>query len=369
MLAFYQGDVDAARETVEQALVAYRTFGDVKQVSGALTALAPIAFQQRDDAAARRFLEEDLALAQRSLDPNVIGHALLNLANVVHQQGDDRLARTLLEESAAALREAGGTAGVSLALHSLGVIAQGQGDYGAARAYLRESVDLLLRIDRYPVAAFQLADLGAIATVQGDYAAAASALRDSVTFIGERRERASVALVLERLARLAAALEQPERALRLAGAAATLRAATGVHLPPDVQRDLKEALEPARKALGEAGAAAAWQDGQALSFDQAVAYAREAPLGPQSAAPGACRSGPRSTGQGTALTPREQEVAALVAEGRKNREIAAALVITKATADRHVLHILGKLGFTSRVQIASWAIEHGLARRGTPQGP
>ncbi|MFC6934312.1 LuxR C-terminal-related transcriptional regulator [Actinomadura yumaensis] len=47
-------------------------------------------------------------------------------------------------------------------------------------------------------------------------------------------------------------------------------------------------------------------------------------------------------------------MAALVAEGLSNREIAERLVIAKRTADSHVEHILAKLGFRSRTQIAAW---------------
>ncbi len=46
--------------------------------------------------------------------------------------------------------------------------------------------------------------------------------------------------------------------------------------------------------------------------------------------------------------------------GLTNRQIAEALVITEGTAANHVVHILGKLGFSSRAQVAVWAAEHGL---------
>ena len=61
------------------------------------------------------------------------------------------------------------------------------------------------------------------------------------------------------------------------------------------------------------------------------------------------------------LTTRECEVAALVAQGRTNGEIAAHLVVSERTAESHVSNILGKLGFTSRAQIAVWAVEKGLS--------
>ena len=60
------------------------------------------------------------------------------------------------------------------------------------------------------------------------------------------------------------------------------------------------------------------------------------------------------TGAAGGLTPREHEVARLLAEGLSNKDIAARLVISQRTAETHVDHILGKLGFTSRGQVASW---------------
>jgi DNA-binding CsgD family transcriptional regulator/Flp pilus assembly protein TadD len=63
------------------------------------------------------------------------------------------------------------------------------------------------------------------------------------------------------------------------------------------------------------------------------------------------------------LTAREREVARLVAQGRTSREIADLLVVSERTAEGHVNNILGKLGFTSRAQIAAWVVETGLANR------
>ncbi|HEY3228567.1 MAG TPA: tetratricopeptide repeat protein [Roseiflexaceae bacterium] len=62
------------------------------------------------------------------------------------------------------------------------------------------------------------------------------------------------------------------------------------------------------------------------------------------------------------LTARECEVAALIAQGKTSREIAALLVVSERTAEVHVSNILGKLGFTSRAQIAAWAVERRLAK-------
>ncbi|WP_433716751.1 response regulator transcription factor [Nocardia sp. CA-084685] len=57
------------------------------------------------------------------------------------------------------------------------------------------------------------------------------------------------------------------------------------------------------------------------------------------------------------LTKRELEVAHLVAQGLTNKQIAAKLVLSQRTAQHHVEHILSKLGFTSRTQIATWIVD------------
>jgi len=63
-----------------------------------------------------------------------------------------------------------------------------------------------------------------------------------------------------------------------------------------------------------------------------------------------------------ALTPRERQIAALIASGRSNKAIAEELYISPATAARHVANILAKLGFKSRTQIAVWAADQQFNR-------
>ena len=64
---------------------------------------------------------------------------------------------------------------------------------------------------------------------------------------------------------------------------------------------------------------------------------------------------------GTGLSPREQEVAVLLAEGLSNAEVARRLYISPTTAAVHVSNILTKLGMSSRAEVAAWAVRQGLA--------
>ena len=57
------------------------------------------------------------------------------------------------------------------------------------------------------------------------------------------------------------------------------------------------------------------------------------------------------------LTPREREVADLIAQGLSNKEIAARLVVSRRTAETHVESILRKLSFASRTQVAAWVAQ------------
>ncbi|HEX9442400.1 MAG TPA: LuxR C-terminal-related transcriptional regulator, partial [Roseiflexaceae bacterium] len=60
------------------------------------------------------------------------------------------------------------------------------------------------------------------------------------------------------------------------------------------------------------------------------------------------------------LTERERQVAVLIAHGKSNRDIGDELVVSERTVEKHVENILSKLSFTSRAQIAAWAVEKGL---------
>jgi DNA-binding NarL/FixJ family response regulator len=70
---------------------------------------------------------------------------------------------------------------------------------------------------------------------------------------------------------------------------------------------------------------------------------------------------PRESGR--PLTPRELEVAALVAEGLTNAEIAQRLALTRGTVGNHIGHILRALGLRNRAQVAAWAVQQGLYPR------
>jgi DNA-binding NarL/FixJ family response regulator len=129
------------------------------------------------------------------------------------------------------------------------------------------------------------------------------------------------------------------------------------------QRDVAEA----RAALGEEAFAQAWAAGEGLSLEQATDLALAAltlieaiaPL--PGASPAAAASERRGAPFADGLSEREVEVLRLVAAGRSNTEIAAALVISYNTVARHVANIFAKTGAANRTEAAAYAHRHGLA--------
>jgi DNA-binding CsgD family transcriptional regulator len=166
--------------------------------------------------------------------------------------------------------------------------------------------------------------------------------------------------VLERAAIVAAAHGLPDRALRLAGASSALRATLGVPLNAAARDSLEARLAPAWQALSSPLAEAAWQHGRGLSVEEAIGLVLE----PMTPAVEPDHVAPTHDGASASvlsqLTPREREVAALVARGLTNRQIASSLVISERTADVHVSNILNKLTLNSRAQLAAWVVRHGL---------
>jgi predicted ATPase/DNA-binding CsgD family transcriptional regulator len=114
-----------------------------------------------------------------------------------------------------------------------------------------------------------------------------------------------------------------------------------------------QSKERTREALGRPAFEAAMREGARMSPWDIVAYALREKESAAAEVPAPALASPAQQ----LLTNRERQVAALVAEGMPNKEIAARLVISQRTAESHVENILNKLGFTSRTQIAVWVAE------------
>jgi non-specific serine/threonine protein kinase len=124
-----------------------------------------------------------------------------------------------------------------------------------------------------------------------------------------------------------------------------------------------QGVAAARAALGEAGFDVAAAEGRAMSLEEVVAYALS--MDHSGSAPTYPTKKQSVVLMRSPLSPRECEVARLIARGFTNRQVASALVVSPRTADTHVMNILTKLQLHSRAQVAAWAAEHGLLANDT----
>jgi DNA-binding NarL/FixJ family response regulator len=192
--------------------------------------------------------------------------------------------------------------------------------------------------------------LGGAAAAQRELASAYDYLASSLRILQQHGDVLGLASVLDRFALLAAAQNEHARALRLMGAASAMLERAGMPVPERAQSKVEAKLASARHALGamaETAVAAGRAMPRASAIAEALATGSQAHAG--SGVDGALP-----------LSGREIGVAALIAQGKTNRQIATELVITEGTVANHVAHILAKLGLRSRAQIAVWASAHAL---------
>ena len=308
-----RGHTAEGRATLQRTLERAAMVPAVGSRSMALATAARMAVHDADWVAARSLYEQSLALTGRD------AAILAGLALVRARQRDRAAARDLAEE---ALRRA-----------------EEQND--------RHTAGLALRI------------LGELATERGAFVQAHSFYAASLDALHALADRIELARTLEACATLAMVRTHAQRALRLAGAAATLRAATGAVRPREADEALARWLELAREAVGDARAAVAETEGRQLTPEQAIELANAA-IEPE------LIEVHRSEAALHPLSERETQVAVLVARGWTNRQIANELHLSERTVEAHLRRILTRLGFASRTPLATWVVQQGGLLRGSP---
>jgi predicted ATPase/DNA-binding CsgD family transcriptional regulator len=368
--------------------------------------LAETALQTGQLAESAQWAAKSLATAREAGNAWNEGYALGTQATLAAAEGRLRQAQQLGEAALEVMRGIDQRWGVARTLLGLGALARLRRDPAGAVDCYQAALPILREIDSRPDIARCLAGIGRVALDQGQLALARPHLAESLRLSQLTGARIGVARGLESFAALcfqegqrfqegqdaqgagggAGARDRQARLAVLLSAAATgLREAAG--LPAPSAGRTQQYLDAAR-GLGQEALTELWEEGRRLTLDAAVTLAltsgsQALPNGDDESgaagdgAPGHGAAAGRgmplpwaTTGAGvpgplpmalqSQLTPREREITALIAQGYSNKGIADELVISPATAARHVANILSKLGFTSRAQIAAWAAGNGL---------
>jgi non-specific serine/threonine protein kinase len=284
--------------------------------------------------------------------------------------GDHERAATLFREGLALLEARGERERAAAHLHGLGLIAQLAGDHDEAQRWYQESLGAGRRLGDSFAIARALGGLGRVARLRGDRRLAAAHGHDRLARYWELRSANEVVAGIEFLAGLIAEQGQGERAARLFGAVDAWREKLCHPREPYSQSRYEADLFLVRAGASADAFAAAWAAGRSLALAAAVAEALDEDGAGAWAAPETARALPPTLEPGMAgavvpapggLTAREAEVLGLIAAGRPNKAIAAALVVSPATVHQHVINIYQKLGVHSRAEATAFALRHGLA--------
>ena len=380
-------DFATCRALLEDGLDVARQLDDRRLLATMQDSLGRQLFVEGQYVDARILLNEGAAIFREIDDGHGLSRALSHIGFLEYLEDRQELACAIYREGLELARASGDLTSIGEFLDNLGRTSQAAGDLdGAARTY-QEAVAIWRGTGQGNWLAMTLNNLGSVHALRGDVGAARAHLEESLSLSQRLGNRRRLAFTLAAAATLAAVDGQPERAVRLDAAAAVTAAELGFSLVQPAYAPHIPHLERARRALGPAAAASATATGQmtplAQAVDETLAWLAEperfAEVDPRPIREPFSLSGPESASPVVSaptvvattapasrcaeLSRRELEVAALIARGMTNRQIANELVITEGTAANHVKHILARLTLRSRVQIATWAIEHGLLQR------
>jgi predicted ATPase len=267
----------AAEALAEEGLALCRDAGEEFWMGAALNLLSEIALQTgRTDAALAR-ADQALSAAQAAGDGWNEGYALGTRGAIAARTGKPREAAQLAGASVAVMRRIDQQWGAARALLGLGDLARLGGHPGEAHDRYMEALPILEEVGARAEIARCLAGLGRVALDLGSAGQARRHLTRSIKLSQATGTRIGVARGLEAFATLAVRDKQPERAVKLAAAAAALRESAGVPPLPPARTEIY--LAPVRH-LGEAAVARLWAQGLALSSEAAVALAAGTPPSP-----------------------------------------------------------------------------------------
>jgi DNA-binding NarL/FixJ family response regulator len=321
--------------------------------TGVLIVAGVLAWATGEMGRAQALLCRALERSQRRGDARHGAIACAFLGHVARAGGEWAVSADWHRRAEAGFRELGNTQGVAWARHDLGLLARDHGELARAAELLRASLRDFRELDYTWAVAWSAWGLGTTLSAQGRLEEACPLLAEALRIYTDVNDPQGVPQCLEALAHVATERAHYESAARLIGAAAALRERVAAR-PLDTEQARSSAMERMlARALGPQDADTLVHAGRTMPVQQATDLALEV-------ASGAVPSDPDRPPQ-VPLTPRERQVAALVASGRTNRQIGRVLGISEKTAEVHLHHVMSKLDARSRAEVAAWAVTHHLS--------
>ena len=359
-LLWQQNDLVAAIEREKASLTLCRQLQDRQEEARALGLLARFTASQGDAAKALQLWNEQLALARALNDRINIVVVLNHLGYVMGSHGDMLQAEALLEESQTIAQETGFKNGLTQARSYLSQFARSQGKLTLAAGLARDCLTLFREMGEPLLITYQLNVLGEIERDLGDLAQAKALFVEGFLLAQKIGYLPYLGWHLFGLATLAGAKRQPLQAVRLFGAAELL-------LEDDFAADPLERaqydrqLASVRAQLAENDFTSAWNEGRAMTPEQAFVSSQYAPSSTPASQTTATGHTSTPSVYPDELTRREMEVLRLLAKGWTDAQIAEHLVISPRTVNKHTTSIYIKIGVSSRSAATRYAFEQKLA--------
>ncbi|WP_218586382.1 LuxR C-terminal-related transcriptional regulator [Nocardia cyriacigeorgica] len=316
-----------------------------------------LAILQGDHDVVPRLLEEAAGIASATGDPLLSAFIDQTWGLLALFRGDLAVAVERLEEAVARFAGLGHRTAEVHSMFEVGLALSLAGEGERAAAWHRRCYETTTLIGESWWRSFSLWAFGIEKLRQGDVVTAAQLERETLELKRRLDDQLGIAVCLEAMSWIVAFEGDAERAARLLGAADAMLRKVGMALDsiPRLWAFHLQGEDTMRRRASERRFRSAYSAGASLSTDAAVALALDGAAVQAVAAPSRRREETGSAQE--TLTRREREISMLVARGLTNREIASALVISVRTVEKHVDHIMSKLGLGNRTQIAAWVAD------------
>ncbi len=355
VLVHTQGDHERAHLLLGESEMLCRKPGSKWELAYLLRKLGFILSREGDLPRAAAYAQEGLQLARELGDNSLIASTLLTLGDIAASQGDLDQAMARDQEGLELARKLGDKSLISIAVQNSVYLAALQGNMAQAKVRAMEGLSLARELGDRTFITTTLHTLGYLAGIRSNITQASAYYEEGLLVAQEIGYDKYVGLHLIGLAEMAAAQNQPIRATRLFGVAAT-KLDVMVDMNTIERTHYEHVVQNVRNHLGEETFTAAWNEGSSMSPEQALATSEETPIHMTHSE----NSFPAVPKLPEGLTPREVQVLSLLAKGSSDIQIAEALVISPRTVNTHISSIYRKIKVKTRSAATRFAIEHNL---------
>ena len=272
-MASFAGRHDERELWNQQSLAFLETLNDPRGMLMSLTHAGVAARGVANYPASRSYFERAVEIARELGDTVGLAGALSNLADTVRLQEEYELSRLLLLEAARLFEQIGDQVGATWSLSHQADVAREQKDWDRSRSLYEQALTRFRAIDHPLGIASCYQDLAGLSLDQKDYGAAQRLYLVCLKLFWELKDPTDPPRILESLAICAAALQEPERALILIGAAANIRQQLIRPLRGAAKDKIEQVLTSVRERMSSTTATECWMRGWTMQQEDAVRFA------------------------------------------------------------------------------------------------